>query len=40
VDCRRAATVAELVSADRRYREVGVRLDLAGRERFVMARRK
>jgi hypothetical protein len=28
------------VSADRRYDAVGVRLDLSGRERFVLARRR
>lgn len=39
VDARRASLVAELVSADRRFREVAVRLDLSGRERFVTARR-
>ena len=39
VDCRRASTVAELLASDGRYREVGVRLDLTGRERFVVARR-
>lgn len=39
VDVRRAALVAERVAADGRYREVAVRLDLAGRERFVVARR-
>jgi release factor glutamine methyltransferase len=39
VDTRRAALVAECVAADGRYRDVGVRLDLTGRERFVLARR-
>lgn len=39
VDARRAALVAELVSSDARFREVSVLLDLAGRERFVTARR-
>ncbi len=39
VDARRASTVGELVSADRRYVEVAVRLDLAGRERYITARR-
>lgn len=38
VDARRASLAAELVLADGRYRDVGVRLDLAGRERFVIAR--
>ncbi|HEX3158582.1 MAG TPA: HemK/PrmC family methyltransferase [Gemmatimonadaceae bacterium] len=40
VDVRRAALVAELVATHGRYRDVGIRLDLAGRERFVVARRK
>ena len=40
VDARRAALVAERVSADARYGEVAVRLDLAGRERFVLATRR
>lgn len=39
VDVRRAALVAERVAADGRYAEVAVRLDLTGRERFVVARR-
>jgi release factor glutamine methyltransferase len=39
VDARRAQLTAELAGADRRYREIGIRLDLAGRERFVVARR-
>ena len=39
VDARRASLAAELVAADARYRDVAVRLDLAGRERFVVARR-
>jgi len=39
VDVRRASLVAELVSADRRYGDVSVRLDLTGRERFIVARR-
>jgi release factor glutamine methyltransferase len=37
VDARRAQLTAELAGADRRYREIGIRLDLAGRERFVVA---
>lgn len=37
VDARRASLVAELVSADARFSEVTVELDLAGRERFVLA---
>lgn len=39
VDARRAALVAECVAADGRYTQVRVRLDLTGRERFVLARR-
>ena len=39
VDARRASLVVELVSQDRRYRDVQVHLDLFGRERFVLARR-
>jgi release factor glutamine methyltransferase len=39
VDMRRAGSVAELVSVDRRYKDVEVLLDLTGRERFVFARR-
>lgn len=39
VDVRRAALVAECVAADGRYGDVCVRLDLTGRERFVLARR-
>ncbi|HEY0969879.1 MAG TPA: HemK/PrmC family methyltransferase, partial [Gemmatimonadales bacterium] len=39
VDARRAALAAERVASDGRYHEVAVRLDLAGRERFVVARR-
>jgi release factor glutamine methyltransferase len=40
VDARRASLVAELVSSDARYESVSVRLDLAGRERFVLATRR
>ena len=40
VDARRAALVAELVASNRRYEDVNVHLDLAGRERFVLARRR
>ena len=40
VDARRASLVAELVAGDRRYRDVGVHLDLTGRERFVLAQRR
>jgi len=39
VDSRRASLAAELALADGRYRDVTVRLDLAGRERILMARR-
>ncbi|HET7457901.1 MAG TPA: peptide chain release factor N(5)-glutamine methyltransferase [Gemmatimonadaceae bacterium] len=39
VDTRRASLVAELCMADGRYRDVSVRLDLTGRERFVLASR-
>jgi release factor glutamine methyltransferase len=40
VDSRRASLAAELALADGRYRDVSVRLDLAGRERILLARRK
>jgi release factor glutamine methyltransferase len=39
VDSRRASLAAELALADGHYRDVSVRLDLAGRERFLLARR-
>jgi release factor glutamine methyltransferase len=39
VDSRRASLAAELALADGRYRNVAVRLDLAGRERILVARR-
>jgi len=39
VDARRASLAAELALADGRYRDVAVRLDLAGRERILLARR-
>ena len=39
VDTRRASLVAEALAADGGYRDVSVRLDLTGRERFVLARR-
>ena len=39
VDARRASLAAESLAVDSRYREIAVRLDLAGRERFVIARR-
>jgi len=40
VDARRASLVAELVSRDQRYEQIEVHLDLAGRERFVLATRR
>ncbi|MEP7066524.1 MAG: peptide chain release factor N(5)-glutamine methyltransferase [Gemmatimonadota bacterium] len=40
LDSRRASLAAELALADGRYRDVAVRLDLTGRERFLIARRK
>lgn len=40
VDARRASLTAELVSADDRYADVSVQLDLSGRERFVLATRR
>lgn len=40
VDARRASLVADLVGRDARFGEVGVRLDMFGRERFVVARRR
>ncbi len=40
VDARRAGTAAELAARDPRYADVAVRLDLAGRERFVLATRR
>jgi release factor glutamine methyltransferase len=40
LDSRRASLAAELALASGRYRDVAVRLDLAGRERFLIARRK
>jgi release factor glutamine methyltransferase len=40
VDARRASLAAELVSRERRFRDIRVELDLAGRERFVLARRR
>jgi release factor glutamine methyltransferase len=39
VDMRRAGSVAEMLAADGRYSDIEVLLDLAGRERFVFARR-
>jgi release factor glutamine methyltransferase len=40
VDTRRASLVAEAVASNAAYRDVSVRLDLTGRERFVLARRR
>lgn len=40
VDARRASIAAELAAADGRYDEIRVLLDLTGRERFVVARRR
>jgi release factor glutamine methyltransferase len=40
VDARRASLVAEMVASDTRFRDVSVHLDLAGRERFVLASRR
>ncbi|HEY6219002.1 MAG TPA: peptide chain release factor N(5)-glutamine methyltransferase, partial [Gemmatimonadaceae bacterium] len=40
VDARRASWVVEALSMYDSYVEIGVRLDLTGRERFVVARRK
>lgn len=37
VDTRRASLAAECAATNPRYRDVAVRLDLAGRERFVVA---
>jgi release factor glutamine methyltransferase len=39
VDSRRAEAAADLVRADAAYRDVLVRQDLTGRDRFVLARR-
>jgi release factor glutamine methyltransferase len=40
VDARRASLVVELISRDPRYVDIGIRFDLAGRERFVIGRRR
>lgn len=40
VDVRRAATVAELATSHGSYDDVRILLDLTGRERFVVARRR
>jgi release factor glutamine methyltransferase len=39
IDSRRAALAAEFALADGHYHDVSVRLDLAGRERILLARR-
>lgn len=39
VDTRRASLVAEAIAATGGYRDIAIRLDLTGRERFVLARR-
>jgi len=39
-DARRASLTAELLATDARYANVAVHLDLAGRERFVLANRR
>ena len=40
VDTRRASVVAEALASNGSYRDVAVHLDLTGRERFVLARRR
>ena len=40
VDARRASAAAELAASDGRYADIRVLLDLTGRERFVVARRR
>lgn len=40
VDARRASLAADLVGRDARFHRIRVELDLAGRERFVLARRR
>ena len=40
VDTRRASLVAEAIATNGSYRDVAVHLDLTGRERFVLARRR
>ena len=39
-DARRAGVAAELLATDGRYENVSVKLDLTGRERFVLANRR
>jgi len=40
VDARRASLPADMVGRDPRFHRIRVELDLAGRERFVLARRR
>ena len=40
VDARRASLVAEVVASHGKFEDVRVLLDLTGRERFVVARRR
>ena len=40
VDTRRASLVVEALASNGSYQDVGVHLDLTGRERFVLARRR
>jgi release factor glutamine methyltransferase len=40
VDTRRASLVAEAIASDGSYGDIAVHLDLTGRERFVLARRR
>ena len=40
VDARRASLVAERLASDGRYANIGIELDLTGRERFVLATRR
>ncbi len=39
LDCRRASLAAEIAARDQRYSEIALRLDLAGRERILLATR-
>ncbi len=40
IDARRAAAARECAETDGRLRDVELRMDLTGRERFLVARRK
>ena len=40
IDARRATLARECAETDTRYRDVEIRTDLTGRERFLVARRK